>query len=758
MSKQKFAFTALLPGILASMMGCAVVTSGPDLSDLPANTPGVIMSPEIMLAEWLVVGPFPETTSDVLMEDGTYSIGYSYDFLNDAGGESNVHFSTTSTFQQNGQILSPRLIEANQLGIVDLGTLFQGLENHIAYGYSVVVSPVAQTVYCLLGSDDAVKLWINGVQVHANYTFRGVNPGEDRFPVQLKKGPNHILIKVLNGVRGWGYSVSMLDQAKWAEREANEAARREMEAFANLEIVPDWYNFWDESFNPGPFPALRWTQPMLAQRVLVDEPFTVRWFNTDLEEVTEASSPGRYGYVIETQTKGGRPVRRAGSVYCYPWEWMGWSDRFVARLEPPAAARFDADKLALHQAAIDREVGRILLLSTLDQKEGARLFAFLHEIDHDFYQEDEFITPLVADKEFHLRLQEKIGGVKYTGPGLAPPAVRQIPAKTLRDGTAEEAGFNPAIVNELESLCQTWFEKSQEPFVTLVARNGIIVYHQATGSDATEVFTTQTVTPMASTTKLITGVTFGQFVQQGLIGIDDPLGSIFPDFPLTGPQAITLRHCFTHTSGLVGHERWGGVHNPRLENTVSNQLDFLEIGLTSTYNGDGYNLAGRVMEAISRKSIFRVISENLFIPLGMETTVMEEDLAFSMNGTAEDLAKVGQMLLNEGSYGQYEFFSPDVFESLLPTNLSAFYPGMNWDQGIGITWMNNQHPQAGQNGNPTDLTILSKRTIGHGSATSVILRVDLDQSIVLTQSRRQAGPHYDKYLNELLLTIARNIE
>jgi hypothetical protein len=67
--------------------------------------------------------------------------------------------------------------------------------------------------------------------------------------------------------------------------------------------------------------------------------------------------------------------------------------------------------------------------------------------------------------------------------------------------------------------------------------------------------------------------------------------------------------------------------------------------------------------------------------------------------------------------------------------------------------MRQSHPQAGQNGFPEDHTILSKNVIGHGSATAAILRVDLDNDLVICQTRRRAGKSYYKYLEKFLMAI-----
>jgi CubicO group peptidase (beta-lactamase class C family) len=263
---------------------------------------------------------------------------------------------------------------------------------------------------------------------------------------------------------------------------------------------------------------------------------------------------------------------------------------------------------------------------------------------------------------------------------------------------------------------------------------------------------------MASLTKLVTGLLIAQFVDQELIEIDDPVGKYLPDFPVSGKKTITLRQCFTHTTGLTGHEEWGGLHNPWLENVIANQLDQLPVGKVHVYNGMGYDLAGKVMEMAGGKSIFRLMRENLFDPLELKDTTLEEDLGFSCFSTAGDFARFGQLLLNKGSYGGLTFFSPETFNKILPKPLNRYYPSIDKEWGIGITWMRQRHPDAGKNGIPKNATILGKNVIGHGSATSAILRVDLDNELVITQSRRRGGKAYGTYLTRFLTAIEEGLE
>jgi hypothetical protein len=51
----------------------------------------------------------------------------------------------------------------------------------------------------LFGNDDGAKVWVNGEKVFENRDHLAAEPARHRVPVKLKKGPNAILIKIVNG-------------------------------------------------------------------------------------------------------------------------------------------------------------------------------------------------------------------------------------------------------------------------------------------------------------------------------------------------------------------------------------------------------------------------------------------------------------------------------------------------------------------------------------------------------------------------------
>lgn len=74
--------------------------------------------------------------------------------------------------------------------------------DHVVYGSLSLHSPRQQETTMLVGSDDGVKVWLNGEVVHYNPVLRGAGDYQDAFPVTLKQGTNVLLVAVDN--RGHG--------------------------------------------------------------------------------------------------------------------------------------------------------------------------------------------------------------------------------------------------------------------------------------------------------------------------------------------------------------------------------------------------------------------------------------------------------------------------------------------------------------------------------------------------------------------------
>ena len=96
-----------------------------------------------------------------------------------------------------------RPVSASAGVAVDLAKLLGG-ENRAAYLRTTLVSPGKREAMLELGSDDGIKVWLNGKVIHVNNASRGVKPGEDKVGVTLRAGENTLMLKINNGSTDWG--------------------------------------------------------------------------------------------------------------------------------------------------------------------------------------------------------------------------------------------------------------------------------------------------------------------------------------------------------------------------------------------------------------------------------------------------------------------------------------------------------------------------------------------------------------------------
>jgi len=88
---------------------------------------------------------------------------------------------------------------------INLESTFGSKDHCGAYARTRIWSPAAQDVQLELGSDDAIKIWINDKLTHENYTHRGNSPRQDIVKAKLQKGWNLLMAKVVDHEGGWEF-------------------------------------------------------------------------------------------------------------------------------------------------------------------------------------------------------------------------------------------------------------------------------------------------------------------------------------------------------------------------------------------------------------------------------------------------------------------------------------------------------------------------------------------------------------------------
>ena len=81
----------------------------------------------------------------------------------------------------------------------------RGLNYHSAYALMNIFSPKARKNVAMgVGSDDSVKVWLNGRVAHVNKVDRRTTGIQDLFRVNLNAGNNLLLVKVSDNLWNWG--------------------------------------------------------------------------------------------------------------------------------------------------------------------------------------------------------------------------------------------------------------------------------------------------------------------------------------------------------------------------------------------------------------------------------------------------------------------------------------------------------------------------------------------------------------------------
>jgi mannan endo-1,4-beta-mannosidase len=158
------------------------------------------LGPQGEVLGWLVAGAFQNPTD----KDFKDCKGFENDYIGEARARP-VEGRKVSSAEW-------RLIVASPQRGIDLLPIYKTNEPAVAYGYATLVSKSVQDVTLLVGSDDGVKIWLNGALIHTNHVTRGVDGQTDRLDITLQKGTNRLLLKVDQHFGGWGFLVKVAYQ------------------------------------------------------------------------------------------------------------------------------------------------------------------------------------------------------------------------------------------------------------------------------------------------------------------------------------------------------------------------------------------------------------------------------------------------------------------------------------------------------------------------------------------------------------------
>ncbi|MBE1442723.1 serine hydrolase domain-containing protein [Paenibacillus sp. OAS669] len=162
-----------------------------------------------------------------------------------------------------------------------------------------------------------------------------------------------------------------------------------------------------------------------------------------------------------------------------------------------------------------------------------------------------------------------------------------------------------------------------------VANNDEVFYAQGYGtfSDGREI-TGNTPFPIASLSKSFTALAVLQLADKGLIDLDAPFISYFPELSPSDEQVrdMTVRHLLNQTSGLNDkvNPDMTNVHPYRSLQDIKQSLNTVKLahapGTVYSYHNPNYQYLALLVERVSGQSFSAYLNNHLFEPLGMNHT------------------------------------------------------------------------------------------------------------------------------------------
>jgi CubicO group peptidase (beta-lactamase class C family) len=227
---------------------------------------------------------------------------------------------------------------------------------------------------------------------------------------------------------------------------------------------------------------------------------------------------------------------------------------------------------------------------------------------------------------------------------------------------------------ELDKLFQEKQQLLGNNSVLLLWKGDSMIYKKETGG-----FNSKTVAPIASCSKWLTAALVMQFVDEGKLSLDDKVARWLPEFERYGKNYVTIGLCLSHMTGIADDASFlKKILQRKKFDSLEDEVNSFAAKAIRTnpgtdfwYGNIGLNIAGRVLEVISKKKFDVLIKQKLFNPLGMRKTsftTMDNSAVNPSGGassTADDYMRFLVMLLNKGKYSGQQILSEASVNQLM---------------------------------------------------------------------------------------------
>jgi len=189
--------------------------------------------------------------------------------------------------------------------------------------------------------------------------------------------------------------------------------------------------------------------------------------------------------------------------------------------------------------------------------------------------------------------------------------------------------------DKVDEYVQSVMKERKIPGIALlVVQDGKAVRSQGYGFSNVELqvpVKPETLFQSGSVGKQFTATAVMMLVEEGKVGLEDPLTKYFPDGPAAWKN-VTVRQLLSHTAGFTDYPENFDFRRDRTEDEILKAIEAVPLayppGTKWSYSNLGFATLGILIHKASGKFYGDFLQERVFGPLGMTTTriISEEDI------------------------------------------------------------------------------------------------------------------------------------
>lgn len=255
------------------------------------------------------------------------------------------------------------------------------------------------------------------------------------------------------------------------------------------------------------------------------------------------------------------------------------------------------------------------------------------------------------------------------------------PWKTI---TPKELGYSPQMFNDYFSSLSKW----QRLRSMLVVQDGkLMIEKYFKGVDQYNAFNVH------SMTKSITATLAGIAIDKGIIASDSAkVMPYFPEYLQKSPhlKALEVKDLLSMRGGFAGWDNYQSVKAALVTEGLNRKPN-----TQFKYYTGGYQVLSGVLTKASKQSTKAFAKSHLFAPLGIQNAFWRNQQGYYCGGgesyyTPRDLARLGQLYLNQGRVGEKQIVSAQwikkMFTNYTPSSKRFRKLGDYTEVGYGYGW------------------------------------------------------------------------